>query len=282
MLSRYAKLVVLAHSVFALPFALWGFAWGLWEYGGEGWLQKLFWVLMAVISARTAAMAFNRYADRHLDAQNPRTAMREIPQGIVHPKEALGLTLAAAAVFVLAAWQLAPLCGYLSPVALLILLGYSYTKRFTALSHYVLGIALGLAPVGAYLAVTGHFSPLIVLVGMAVALWVGGFDVLYALQDEEFDRAQGLYSLPAVLGERRARILALFSHALAIGLLAWVGKALYAAAWPYWMGWGTFAAFVLRQHWVSRDKNRISRTFFTHNGIASVLFGALAIVALWL
>lgn len=281
MLGRYAKLVVLAHSVFALPFALWGFAWGVWEEKVEDWPEKLFWVLIAVGAARTAAMAFNRYADRHLDAQNPRTAMREIPQGVVRPREALLLTLGAAGIFVLAAWQLSPLCGYLSPVALLVLLGYSYTKRFTVLAHYVLGIALGLAPVGAYLAVTGHFSGLVVLVGVAVALWVGGFDVLYALQDEDFDRAHGLYSLPAALGERWARLLALLSHALAIGLLAWVGQLLYAEAWIYWIGWVGFAAFVLRQHWVSRDKNRISRTFFTHNGIASVVFGAFAIVALW-
>lgn len=282
MLQRYAKLVVLAHSVFAFPFALWGFAWGLWEERAIDWPGKLFWVLVAVLSARTAAMAFNRYADRRIDAKNPRTANREIPRGEVRPREALLLTLLAAGLFVLAAWQLSPLCGYLAPVALVVLLGYSYTKRFTALAHYILGVALGLAPIGAYLAVTGRFSGEIIGAGFAVALWVGGFDILYALQDEAFDRVEGLHSIPALLGERPARALSLASHVAAIGLLAWIGQRLYAGGVLYWVGWGTFSAFVLRQHWVSRDKSRITRTFFTHNGIASVVFGTLAIAALWI
>ncbi|GIV25936.1 MAG: 4-hydroxybenzoate octaprenyltransferase [Bacteroidia bacterium] len=283
MIGKYARLVVLAHSVFALPFALWGFAVGVREALPSDWPRRLAWVIVAVVSARTAAMAFNRWADRQLDARNPRTAMREIPRGEVRPREALALTGFAAGVFVLAAWQLAPICGWLAPVALLVLLGYSYTKRFTALSHYVLGLALGLAPVGAYLAVTERFSLPVVGIGLAVLLWVGGFDTLYALQDEAFDRAEGLYSLPARVGEAAARRMAFLSHLAAIALLAAVGAMLYSerGRWLYAVGWLAFALFVLRQHGVSRDKSRIDRAFFTHNGLASVVFGAFAIAALW-
>ncbi|GIV24213.1 MAG: hypothetical protein KatS3mg025_1872 [Bacteroidia bacterium] len=227
-------------------------------------------------------MAFNRYADRHIDAQNPRTADREIPRGIVSPQEALWLTFIASGVFMLAAWLLNPLCGILAPVALGVLLGYSYTKRFTALSHYVLGLALGLAPVGSYLAVTGYFSWSTVLIGIAVLLWVGGFDILYALQDMAFDQAVGLHSLPARIGEAKARLIARLNHYVAISLLAAVGYMLYStllARALYGIGWLGFGIFVLRQHQVSRDISRITRTFFTHNGIASVVFGLCAIGA---
>ncbi|MCX8113029.1 MAG: putative 4-hydroxybenzoate polyprenyltransferase [Bacteroidia bacterium] len=277
-IKKYARLVALSHSVFAFPFALWGFALGYKASHPTSWGWKLFWVIAAVVSARTAAMAFNRYADREIDAQNPRTAQREIPRGEVRPWEALGLAVGSAAVFGLSAWMLSPVCGLLSPVALLILLGYSYTKRFTFLSHYVLGIALGLAPIGAYIAMTDKVSYEILLIGMAVALWVGGFDILYALQDEEFDKMAGLYSLPAVWGEKRARLMALISHALAILLLATVGYRL-AETVLYWIGWGGFAAFVLYQHRVSQDKSRINRAFFTYNGLASVVFGGLAMLS---
>ncbi len=282
-LHHYARLVVLSHSVFALPFALWGFALGWRVAKPPAWEIKLFWVVVAVISARTAAMAFNRYADRHIDAQNPRTAQREIPRGIVKPQEALFLSIGSAAIFVAAAWALSPLCGWLAPVALLVLLGYSYTKRFTFLAHYVLGTALGLAPVGAYLAISERFSLEIWLIGAAVALWVGGFDILYALQDEHFDREVGLYSIPAAFGEKAARVIALISHLMASSLLFYVGQRyeFYARSLLYWAGWAGFVGFVLYQHWVSRIISRINRAFFTYNGIASVLFGALASIALF-
>lgn len=281
-LERYARLVVLSHSVFAFPFALWGFYLGLREAPLSGWAWQLLWVTVAVVSARTAAMAFNRYADRDIDSRNPRTAMREIPRGEVQPREALLLTLVSVAVFVIAAWLLSPLCGMLAPVALVILLGYSYTKRFTFLSHYILGSALGLAPVGAYVAVTDSFSPMIWLVGIAVGLWVGGFDILYALQDEAFDKAVGLHSIPADLGEKAARRIAFLSHVAASALLAFVGwnDVLYSRSLLYWIGWSGFTLFILYQHHVSRDRSRINRAFFTYNGIASVIFGAMAIAAL--
>ncbi|MCS7161864.1 MAG: putative 4-hydroxybenzoate polyprenyltransferase [Bacteroidia bacterium] len=280
-LKLYSRLVVLEHAVFALPFALWGFAVGVKEIGGTAILPKLGWVLIALISARTAALAFNRYADHSLDAQNPRTAQREIPRGLVRPREALSLTLASAAIFMISAWRLNPLCGALAPLALFILLGYSYTKRFTHLSHYILGLALGLAPVGAYLAVTGRFSVFILNIGMAVVFWVAGFDILYALQDVEFDRAVGLHSIPARFGEALARRISLISHGISIILLAWGGFSLYGSHPLYWIGWGLFSGFVFYQHKVSCDKSRITRAFFTHNGLASIGLGTLAIVALW-
>lgn len=284
-LGRFARLVVLAHSVFALPFALWGFVLGLEDKGVGEWLWKLVWTVMAAVSARTAGMAFNRYVDWPLDARNPRTAMREIPRGEVRPWEALTLSLISAGIFILAAWMLSPLCGMLAPVALFILLGYSYTKRFTYLSHYVLGSALGLAPVGAYVAAAESFTWYIWVIGAAVALWVGGFDILYALQDEEFDRQAGLWSLPAAFGEKRSRRIALLSHLLAIALLGFVGHQLYsqhATDTFYWIGYTAFGVFVLYQHKISRDKARINRAFFTYNGMASVVFGGMAILSLLL
>ncbi|MCS6895767.1 MAG: putative 4-hydroxybenzoate polyprenyltransferase [Bacteroidia bacterium] len=281
-LKKYANLVVLSHSVFALPFALWGFTLAVTETSFANWGIKLLLVVVAVVSARTAAMAFNRYVDRAIDARNPRTAQREIPRGEIAPRAALFLVIGSGGIFIGAAWLLSPLCAILAPVALFILLGYSYTKRFTYMAHYVLGIALGLAPVGAYLAGKGEFSPIIWLVGVAVALWVGGFDILYALQDEEFDRENGLYSIPATFGEKTARRLSLVSHFMAIILLLYVGFSRYGwkvASAFYWIGWGGFSGFILYQHLVSQDKSKINRAFFTYNGLASVFFGMMAIVA---
>ncbi len=275
-LGAYNRLIVLAHSVFALPFALWGYVLGS-QQVGFSW-TKLLWVLVAVVSARTSAMAFNRYVDRHWDSQNPRTRNREIPRGLIRPQEALALCLIAAFVFLVAAWTLSPICAALAPVALTILLGYSYTKRFTALSHFILGAALGLAPIGAYLAVTEAFALEPALIGLAVLLWVAGFDILYALQDVAFDRQVGLHSLPATFGERHARWIAFLSHFLATSLLLYVGVRLYPSQWFYWLGWTLFAIFVFRQHWVAREIAAINRAFFTHNGWASLLFCTLAIL----
>ncbi|MEN3040994.1 MAG: 4-hydroxybenzoate octaprenyltransferase [Bacteroidia bacterium] len=282
LLRKYASLIVISHSVFALPFALWGFTLAAVETSFADWGVKLLLVIIAVISARTAAMAFNRYADREIDARNPRTAQREIPRGEVSPLSALVLAIGSGVVFVGAAWLLNPLCALLAPVALLVILGYSYTKRFTYASHYILGAALGLAPIGAYVAVKGSFSPYIWSIGMAVALWVAGFDILYALQDEAFDRENGLYSIPAAFGEKIARRIALLSHLAAIILLLAIGWPLYGwggSSVLYWIGWGGFSGFILYQHIVSQDKSKINKAFFTYNGIASVIFGLAAIAA---
>lgn len=276
-INTYNRLIVLAHSLFALPFAVWGYVLGSVE-AGFSW-KKLFWVLIAVVSARTSAMAFNRYTDRYWDAQNPRTRSREIPQGLVKPHEALLLAVFSAFIFLLAAWMLNPLCTALVPVALTILLGYSYTKRFTALSHFVLGTALGLAPVGAYLAVTETFAIEPILIGLAVLFWVAGFDILYALQDIDFDRQASLHSIPAAYSEILARRLALACHLLATALLAFIGLRLYPTHPLYWIGWGLFTLFVFRQHRVARRIEAINRAFFTHNGWASLLLSAFAITA---
>ncbi len=275
--ALYNRLLVLPHSVFALPFGLWGFSLGVKEQGFN-WL-RLGLVVGAIVMARTAAMAFNRYADFRWDAQNPRTANREIPQGHISPREALWLSVGASGVFVLLSWLLSPLCGLLSPVALLVVLGYSLTKRFTSLSHYVLGLALGLAPVGAFVAATGAFRSEVVLIGLSVLGWVGGFDILYALQDMHFDRQVGLYSIPARIGEKPARLLAFGTHLLAILALAWIGWRLYGLKSLYWLGWGGFTVSVLRQHWVAQDLSQIDRAFFTHNGIASIVLSTAAILA---
>ncbi len=276
-LRSYNRLIVLAHSVFALPFALWGYVLGS-RQAGFSW-TKLVWVLVAVVSARTSAMAFNRYIDRYWDARNPRTQGREIPQGHIRPQEALALSALAALLFLIAAWFLSPLCAALAPIALGILLGYSYTKRFTALSHFVLGSALGLAPIGAYLAITESFAPEPVIIGLAVLFWVAGFDILYALQDLDFDRQVGLHSIPAALGETPARYIALLCHFIAALLLIYVGFRLYFSQLLYWVGWLLFTLFVFRQHYISRQISAINRTFFTYNGWASVILCALAILA---
>lgn len=281
MLARikvYLSLVKFEHSIFSLPFALLGYfmATHLYGYGVEWW--RLLVVVLCVVSARTAAMAFNRWADRHIDALNPRTAMRELPRGAVKGWEALLLVGVSCVVFVLLAFTLNPLCGWLSPVALAVVLGYSYTKRFTPLSHLILGMGLGLAPVGAFLAVAGRFAPEPVLLGVAVCLWVAGFDIIYALQDEEFDRRAGLHSLVVLLGRVRALYLSAFLHVLSATLLAVVG--VLARTGPlYWVGLVLFSVLLARQHLVvsPADLSRVNLAFFTLNGWASVLFGVFAI-----
>lgn len=281
MLARvrvYLSLVRFEHSVFSLPFALVGYfmAVHLYGYGIEVW--RLLVVVACVVSARTAAMAFNRWADKHIDALNPRTAMRELPRGIVKGWEALLLVVVSSAVFVVLAFTLNQVCGWLSPLALAVVLGYSYTKRFTALSHLILGVGLGLAPVGAFLAVAGRFALEPVLVGVAVCLWVAGFDIIYSLQDEEFDRRAGLHSLVVLLGRAPALYLSAFLHAVSAVLLAAVGLLARMGVF-YWVGLALFSILLVRQHLVvsPTDLSRVNLAFFTFNGWASVLFGAFAI-----
>ena len=206
---RYANFVKLPHTIFALPFALVGAI--LASYDHALGPPSVAWIVIAFTAARFAAMGFNRVVDRQIDAQNPRTAMREIPAGALGVREAMLAVVLASALFFVAAWRLNPLCALLSPVALAWVLLYSYTKRFTRLAHMALGLGLGIAPVGGYLAVAGEWSDpwwLLIALAAAVMTWVGGFDILYALQDIEFDRAQGLHSIPASLGIRRAILIA--------------------------------------------------------------------------
>ena len=215
--AAYGRMIKFSHSVFALPFALSGAAMAATRSGVT--LSQIGWIALAMVGARSAAMGFNRLADRHIDAANPRTSNRELPQGVVSTRAVWLMVLLSSALLVWAADRLNPLCLYLSPLALLILLSYSYTKRFTWASHLVLGLSLGLAPVGAWIAVSGSVTPVPVVLGLAVLAWVAGFDILYACQDHAFDVAAGLHSIPARFGLRRSLHVARFLHALTVILM---------------------------------------------------------------
>lgn len=271
---RYVNLVKLPHTVFALPFALVGVT--LASYIAPVTISKVLWVVIAFTSARFAAMGFNRIVDRDVDALNPRTKSREIPSGALSVAAASLAVAVACIVFVVAAWQLNTLCLLLSPLALGWVLFYSYTKRFTRLCHLVLGVGLSIAPVGGYLAVTGAWSNpwwMLVLLATAVATWVGGFDIIYALQDIEFDCAQGLHSLPAKLGESVALNVARSLHVTTVLCLAVVGLAV-GAGWIYAVGVAVAAILLLYEHSLVKagDLSRLDAAFFTMNGVISILF----------
>ena len=278
----FASLVKISHSVFALPFAMLAL---LVATRGAPSRRLLVLCIGAVVSARTAAMAYNRWLDRSIDAQNPRTAAREIPRGAVSAASALGFALGSGAVFLVCCVLLGPVCGYLGLPVLAWLLGYSHTKRFTALCHLWLGIALGIAPVATWVAAYGAWvqvgTPL--WLGAGVAAWVAGFDVMYACQDEGFDRAHGLRSIPAWLGARRALWVSRSLHALAIVLFGAFGRA--AALGPgFFSGVAAAGLLLVWQHWLLRrgDLTRIQTAFFTANGILSVVMLAAGCLDLYL
>jgi 4-hydroxybenzoate polyprenyltransferase len=271
---RYANFVKLPHTVFALPFALVGAT--LASYHGRVTWAMVGWIVVAFTSARFAAMGFNRIVDRDVDARNPRTAMREIPSGALGVREATVAVIAASALFIWSSWRLNPLCGMLSPLALGWVLFYSYTKRFTRWSHLVLGAGLSIAPVGGYLAVTGSWpSPwwMPLVLSLAVTTWVAGFDVLYALQDTDFDRRNGLHSIPATLGERRAILLSRAMHLITVSSLAIVGVAT-AGGLLYFVGVAIAAVLLAWEHRLVRpgDLSRLDAAFFTMNGVISIAF----------
>jgi len=264
----FLSLVVFAHTVFALPFALLS---AVLAADGIPPGPTLLWILVAMVGARSAAMSFNRIVDRHIDAKNPRTARREIPSGVVSPAAAALFCALSAGLFVLAAAQLNRLCLYLSPVALALVLGYSFAKRVTTLAHLLLGLALAIAPVGAWVAVTGSFALPPVLLGFAVLFWVAGFDVVYSLQDEEFDKAEGLRSIPARFGARRALRIARLFHAATLVLLYAVFLAV-DGGWLFGAAVVVAGAFLVRQHRLVSpgDLSRVDAAFFTANGWLSV------------
>ena len=273
----YGRMIRFSHSVFALPFALSSAI--LAAGAGISWRQVA-WILVAMVGARSAAMGFNRLADQALDARNPRTAGRELPRGAISRAEVWVFVAASAATLVVAAAMLNPLCLALSPVALLVVFGYSYTKRFTALSHVFLGLALAVAPVGAWLAIRGRIEPAPVVLGLAVLFWVAGFDTIYACQDEAFDRAEGLHSLPARLGVGRALVFARLFHVIALALLA----AVYTLA-PlhpvYLAGVAAIAALLVYEHSLVRadDLSRIDAAFFAVNGWISLGYFVVTLAA---
>ncbi len=240
-------------------------------------------VILCMIFARSAAMAFNRYLDRKWDALNPRTAVREIPKGIITPKNALTFTIVNCILFIVTTFFINRICFFLSPVALAVVLGYSYTKRFTPLCHLVLGLGLSLAPIGAYLAVTGVFHWLPILFSLAVIFWVSGFDIIYALQDVEFDQSQQLYSIPTWLGKEKALRLSEILHLLsAIAVLA--AGTLGEFGWLYWIGVLVFGTCLIYQHSIVKpnDLRRVNIAFMTMNGIASVVFAMFVIADLFI
>ncbi|MGH7655617.1 MAG: UbiA-like polyprenyltransferase [Gemmatimonadaceae bacterium] len=283
-LVRYANFVKLPHTVFALPFALVGVT--LASYRAPVSFVAIAWVVLAFTAARFAAMGFNRIVDRVYDARNPRTAMREIPSGTMNVKEAKFLVIAAILLFEFATWQLNLLCYMLSPFALAWVLCYSFTKRFTQWSHLVLGLGLGIAPVGGYLAITGLWSDpwwMLVALAAAVMCWTGGFDILYALQDVEFYRANGLYSLPAKVGAPRALAIARVLHFLTVALLALVGFAAGQGA-LYDIGVGVAAVLLVFEHSLvhADDVSKVDKAFFTVNmALSSAFFAFVLAERIW-
>lgn len=269
------EMIKFEHTLFALPFALMGM---MLAAGGWPEWRTVGWIVVAMVGARSAAMGFNRLADRRIDAVNPRTASRALPAGLVSPGFVALFVVASCLLLVFAAWRLNPLCLALSPLALAVLLGYSYTKRFTALSHLVLGLALAGAPIGAWIAVRGDVTPTPLVLAGAVLLWVAGFDVLYALQDTAFDRDRGLHSIPARLGELPALVLSAVMHAGTLALLAWLPRVYPAGLGGlYWSGWAACLALTAWQHSIVRpsDLSRLNAAFFTANGALSVVLFVL-------
>jgi len=305
-IKNYLSLIKFSHTIFAMPFALIGFFLATrydvpfrvllekpFDISIDGkivkgfapplsfYLKTLALIILCMIFARSAAMAFNRYLDRNFDARNPRTAIREIPLGIISANSALVFTVISSFLFIITCYFINRICFILSPVALLVVLGYSYTKRFTPLCHLILGLGLSLAPIGAYLAVTGYFSFLPILFSLAVIFWVSGFDIIYALQDEEFDRSQNLYSLPAWLGKSKALRVSELFHVLSGACVVAAGW-YKGFGWLYWAGVGVFVGMLIYQHSIVKpnDLKRVNLAFMTANGIASVVFAAFVIADL--
>lgn len=297
--KNYLSLIRFSHTIFAMPFAMIGFCLGLTQVpmsvipgshipiiapqGVRSIVVLFILVVACMVFARSAAMAFNRWLDVKWDALNPRTAIREIPAGIISKNSALRFVIFNCLAFIVCTWFINPLCFALSFVALAVVLGYSYTKRFTPFCHLVLGIGLSLAPIGAYLAVTGHFALLPLLFSFAVIFWVSGFDIIYALQDVDFDRSQNLYSMPAWLGKAKALHVSEFLHLLST--LCVVTAGIYGQfGLTYWGGVAVFMGMLIYQHILVKpnDLSRVNLAFMTANGIASVIFAIFVIADLFI
>jgi 4-hydroxybenzoate polyprenyltransferase len=268
------------HSIFALPFALTAAL--LAAHGLPRW-STLGWILVAMVTARSCAMAFNRWADADIDAANPRTSSRAIPAGLLTRNFVLGFTVLMALAFVAASAELNRLTLLLSPIVLLVLLGYSYMKRITRWSHLVLGLALGIAPSAAWIAVRGDLDPRILVLTAAVTLWVGGFDVLYACQDYDYDRSAGLQSLPRAIGIPAAFWAARLMHLAVLGLLAWFGY-LFSFGIAGWLGVAVVALLLAYEHSLvsPQDLRRLNAAFFTMNGVIAIVFLGFVATDLWL
>ncbi len=281
--SDYLSLVKFSHTVFAMPFAVIGFFLAVRSSAIAIDWKLLGLVILCMVFARSAAMAFNRYIDRQFDGKNARTASREIPSGTIRPGSALAFVAASCLLFITTCYFINTICFFLSPVALFVVLGYSYTKRFTALCHVILGLGLSLAPIGAWLAVTGRFALLPLLYSFTVLFWVGGFDIIYALQDEAFDRSQNLRSMPVALGRKNALLLSNVFHFFSAALIFFAGWYAGFGLW-YWIGAVTFTGLLIYQHLLVKpdDLSRITLAFATTNGIASVIFCTFFLLEIFL
>jgi 4-hydroxybenzoate polyprenyltransferase len=282
-IRNYLSLVRFSHTIFAMPFALLGFFTAINTEGYSFTWRLLILVLLCMVFARNAAMGFNRFADHKFDSLNPRTAIREIPKGIISPSSALVFVIANSILFIAAAGFINKLTMVLSPLALLIILGYSLTKRFTSLSHFILGLALSLAPVGAYISVTGKFNILPVLYSLVVLCWVSGFDIIYSLQDSEFDIKNKLLSIPVSLGIKHSLILSAFFHIFAIVLVI-ISGLISESGLLHWLGTIIFSLMLIYEHIIVKpdDMMSIAKAFGTINSYAGISFCAFAIADLYL
>ncbi|MEO0311750.1 MAG: hypothetical protein RIQ89_1407 [Bacteroidota bacterium] len=280
-LRNYLSLVKFSHTIFALPFAILGFLFGcLDNLAGLQWLLFIK-IIGCMIFARTAAMSFNRWADQYFDAQNSRTAIREIPSGVIKPTSAMLLVVTSSLLFCILTYSINDLCFYLSPVALIVILGYSYTKRFTYLCHFILGIGLSLAPIGAYMAVANTCSPFIVLLGFVVLTWVSGFDIIYALQDEVFDKSNQLHSIPVKIGRANALLLSRLIHLITSLLLIIIAWQFKLDSWFVFASIFFIGALIYQQSIVKVDDlSKVNLAFGTTNGVASLVFALLTAIGL--
>ncbi|MEA1896290.1 MAG: UbiA-like polyprenyltransferase [Bacteroidota bacterium] len=281
--NSYLSMVKFSHTIFAMPFALIGFFLAIGSNIEDINLKLLGLIILCMVFARNAAMAFNRFADKEIDLKNPRTSIREIPAGIIKPRSALLFTIINALLFMATTWFINPLTFKLSPVALFVVMGYSLTKKFTALCHFILGIGLSLAPIGAYISVTGKFELLPLIYSMVVFTWVSGFDIIYALQDQKFDRHENLKSIPVLIGKSKALTLSTILHFFTALLVILAGINGGQGSY-YWIGELIFISLLFYQHLLVKpdDLSKVNLAFFTTNGIASVLFALFTILDLYI
>jgi 4-hydroxybenzoate polyprenyltransferase len=279
----YLSLVKFSHTVFAMPFALIGFSLATYQDEQHFSLKLLLLIILCMVFARNSAMAFNRISDKKFDALNPRTASREIPSGKINARAAVVFVLINAILFIITTGFINRLTLFLSPVALFIILGYSLTKRITVLCHFVLGLGLSLAPLGAYISVTGKFDIIPVIYSFIVLTWVSGFDIIYALQDDEFDRINNLFSVPSITGRKKAIVISLLVHLITF-LLVIAAGILQKAGLLYWTGATLFTLMLIYQHIIikPRDISKVNLAFATTNGIASIIYAAFVITDLFL
>jgi 4-hydroxybenzoate polyprenyltransferase len=281
-INTYFSLVKFSHTVFAMPFALIGFSLGISENDHHFSLKLFILIILCMVFARNAAMGFNRFADQRFDALNPRTASREIPSGKLDSRSAAIFVIINVLLFITTTYFINWLTLILSPVALIIILGYSLTKRITVLCHFILGLGLSLAPIGAYISVIGGFNILPIIFSFIVLSWVSGFDILYALQDDEFDRSNSLFSIPSKTGIRKAILISILVHCVTFLLV--IGAGIFSSAgWLYWTGATLFSSLLVYQHLIvkSDDISKVNLAFATTNGIASILFAVFVILDLF-